>query len=54
MSIRQTFVLTLRPLAGPIPVPSRLKRLLKFLLRAYGFKAVTITTGPDNGESEDE
>jgi hypothetical protein len=36
------YVLTLRPLAGPVPVRLRLRRALKCLLRAFGLRCVAI------------
>lgn len=38
---RPIYVLTLRPLPGPIPDAIRLRRLLKLLLRALGLRCIT-------------
>lgn len=39
--------LILRPLPDEVPVEIRLRRLLKSLLRAYGFRCESVETIPD-------
>jgi len=39
---RPDYRLTLRPLPGAAPAVVRLRRLLKSLLRAYGFRALAV------------
>jgi hypothetical protein len=49
------FHLTLRPLPDRTPATVRLRRLLKILLRAYGFRVLGLRqVVPDGPAAEDE
>lgn len=47
------FTITLEAARGSIPAPARLKRLLKALLRGFGFRCVAVTQATTEGTSND-
>jgi hypothetical protein len=50
-TVRPTYRITFTPTAGPAPPVVRLRRLLKAMLRCYGFRAVSVEELPTDGES---
>lgn len=52
MTTRPTYTLTIRAEPGHVPIPSRLKRLLKSLLRSFGFRCVALIENREPDEKE--